>query len=141
MQGLLVPELVDMSEGEVAALESAVDDLASIGLEVRATGPSRVAVHGVPQLLHRASPARLVRDVVAEMTRTAGRPFGGAVDLVLATMACHGSIRAGDAISADEARALLAALDEVDFAGHCPHGRPVITRLSFAELEQRVGRR
>ncbi len=140
MQRLLVPELVDLSPEEIAAVESAPDELAALGLEARATGPSQVAVHGVPQLLHRANPARLLRDVVAEVTRAAGRPFGGAMDLVLATMACHGSIRAGDAVSPDEARALLAALDGVDFSGHCPHGRPVITRLSFGELEQRVGR-
>ncbi len=140
MQRLLVPEMVDLSPAEIAAIEGAPDELAALGLEARAVGPTRVAVHGVPQVLHRASPARLLRDVVAEVTRAAGRPFGGAMDLVLATMACHGSIRAGDAVSPDEARALLAALDGVDFAGHCPHGRPVVTRLSFGELEQRVGR-
>ncbi len=140
MQRLLVPELVELSPAEIAAVEGAPEELAALGIEARAAGPSSVAVHGVPQLLHRASPARLLRDVVAEVTRAAGRPFGGAMDLVLATMACHGSVRAGDAVSPDEARALLAALDDVDFSGHCPHGRPVVTRLSFGELEQRVGR-
>jgi DNA mismatch repair protein MutL len=140
MQRLLVPELVDLSSAEMAALEGAADELGALGIEARAVGATRAAVHGVPQLLGRASPERLLRDVVAEASRTAGRPFGGAVDLVLATMACHGSIRAGDAVSPDEARALLAALDDVDFSGHCPHGRPVVTRLSFGELEQRVGR-
>ena len=60
--------------------------------------------------------------------------------LVLATMACHGSVRAGDVMSDDEARALLGALDDVDFAGHCPHGRPVVTRLGYDDLERRVGR-
>jgi DNA mismatch repair protein MutL len=140
MQRLLVPEIVELAPAEIAAIEGAPDELAALGLEARAVGPTRVAVHGVPQVLHRAAPARLLRDVVAEVTRAAGRPFGGAMDLVLATMACHGSIRAGDAVSPDEARALLAALDGVDFSGHCPHGRPVVTRLSFGELEQRVGR-
>ena len=68
------------------------------------------------------------------------RPFGDAADLVLATMACHGSIRAGDALSREEAVALLRALDDIDFAGHCPHGRPVVTRIGYDELERRVGR-
>jgi DNA mismatch repair protein MutL len=77
---------------------------------------------------------------VAELGRAAARPFGDAADLVLATMACHGSIRAGDAVSPEEANALLRALDEVDFAGHCPHGRPVVTRIAFEDLERRVGR-
>jgi DNA mismatch repair protein MutL len=69
-----------------------------------------------------------------------GRNFQGAIDLSLATMACHGSVRAGDAMSAEEAQALLKALDGVDFSGHCPHGRPVVMRLPFGELERRVGR-
>ncbi|HWL86264.1 MAG TPA: hypothetical protein VNO21_10700, partial [Polyangiaceae bacterium] len=65
---------------------------------------------------------------------------GGAADLVLATMACHASVRAGDSLSAEEATALLASLEGIDFSGHCPHGRPIVMHLSFAELERRVGR-
>ncbi|MCC7534768.1 MAG: DNA mismatch repair protein MutL, partial [Deltaproteobacteria bacterium] len=64
-----------------------------------------------------------------------------AVDLVLATMACHGSVRAGDVLSPEECRALLVALDDVDFGGHCPHGRPVVLTTPWAELERRIGRR
>jgi DNA mismatch repair protein MutL len=100
-----------------------------------------VSVHAVPKLLQRASPERLVRDLLSEVTRSGGRSFSNAVDLALATMACHGSIRAGDPLSATEAAALLAALDEADFAGHCPHGRPVVTYIGWAELERKVGRR
>jgi DNA mismatch repair protein MutL len=55
-------------------------------------------------------------------------------------MACHGSIRAGDVVSRAEAASLLRALDDIDFAGHCPHGRPVVTRIGYDELERRVGR-
>lgn len=140
MQRLLVPELVELSPSEVAMLEENADEVSRLGVEVRAVGDSAVAVHGVPDLLVRGEPKRLVRDLVSEVSRTAGRPFRGAVDLVLATMACHGSVRAGDAISAEEVAALLRALDHVDFAGHCPHGRPLVMRMSFGELERRVGR-
>jgi DNA mismatch repair protein MutL len=140
MQRLLVPEVVPLTPGEVAMLEENAAEVSRLGVEVRAVGDSAVAVHGVPELLVRAEPARLVRDLVAEVSRTAGRPFRGAVDLVLATMACHGSVRAGDALSADEVMALLRALDDVDFAGHCPHGRPLVMRMSFGELERKVGR-
>jgi DNA mismatch repair protein MutL len=140
-QRLLTGEVVELLPAEVAALEENADAVAALGLELRAVGVSAVAVHSVPALVARASPARLVRDVVAEVSRaTGGRPFGGAVDLVLATMACHGSTRAGDTVSREEATALLAALDGVDFSGHCPHGRPVITRIPYDELERRVGR-
>ncbi len=139
-QRLLMGEVVELLPAEVAALDDHAEEIAALGLDVRAVGPAAVAVHAVPKILARARPERLVRDVVAELTRAAGRPFGGAADLVLATMACHGSVRAGDPLSREEATALLSALDGVDFSGHCPHGRPVITRVAFEELERRVGR-
>jgi DNA mismatch repair protein MutL len=78
---------------------------------------------------------------LAEVTRKGERAFSDAIDLALATMACHGSIRAGDTLAASEATALLAALDTADFAGHCPHGRPVVSFIAWAELERKVGRR
>ena len=140
MQGLLIPEMVELAAQEMATLEEHAAEVLALGLEVRAVGATAVAVHAVPKILSRAHPERLVRDLVAELSRAAGRPFGGAADLVIATMACHGSVRAGDAVSPDEAVALLAALDRVDFSGHCPHGRPVVTRLAYEELEHRVGR-
>jgi DNA mismatch repair protein MutL len=140
MQRLLVPEIVELTPPEVALLEEHADEVAQLGVEVRAVSDAAVAVHGVPELLLRQDPARLARDLASELSRAAGRPFGGAVDLVLATMACHGSVRAGDAVGREEAEALLRALDHVDFAGHCPHGRPLIMRLSWSELERRVGR-
>jgi DNA mismatch repair protein MutL len=140
MQRMLVPEVVELSPSDVAMLEENAEEVSRLGVEVRAVGDSAVAVHGVPDLLVRAEPERLVRDLVAEVSRAAGRPFRGAVDLVLATMACHGSVRAGDAISPAEVQALLRALDEVDFGGHCPHGRPLVMRMTFAELERKVGR-
>jgi DNA mismatch repair protein MutL len=77
--------------------------------------------------------------VLAEVARQ-GNDFSRAVDLVLATMACHGSVRAGDELADDEARAILRALDAVEFAGHCPHGRPIVWSMRWTELERRVGR-
>jgi DNA mismatch repair protein MutL len=140
MQRVLVPAVVELSASEVATLEEHTESLALLGIELRAVGPTAVAVHAIPALLARATPDRVVRDVVAELGREAKRPFGDAVDLVLATMACHGSVRAGDRLSREEGVALLRALDEVDFRGHCPHGRPVVTRIGYDELERRVGR-
>jgi DNA mismatch repair protein MutL len=140
MQKLLVPEIVELPEREVALFDEHAEDVARLGVEIRAVGDGSVAIHGVPSLLARAQPATIVSDLAAELSRSAGRNFQGAVDLVLATMACHGSIRAGDAMSNEEVAALLRALDEVEFAGHCPHGRPLVMRLSWSELERRVGR-
>jgi DNA mismatch repair protein MutL len=139
-QRLLIPEIVDLLPAETAVLDERAADIAGLGVDLRAAGPSAVAVHAVPTLLSRARPERIVRDLVAELGRTAARPFGDAADLVLATMACHGSIRAGDTLSRAEATTLLRDLDEIDFAGHCPHGRPVVTRIGYEELHRRVGR-
>jgi DNA mismatch repair protein MutL len=139
-QRLLIPEVIELLPSEVATLEERASDVAGLGIEVRAVGSSAVAVHAVPALLGRARPERIVRDLVAELGLADRRPFGDAADLVLATMACHGSIRAGDPVSRAEAGALLRALDDIDFAGHCPHGRPVVTRIGYDELERRVGR-
>lgn len=140
-QSLLFSLTFEVSEVEASLIEEYGEQFASMGLDARVCGPGTVAVHTVPQLLRAASPERLVRDLLAEVSRTGGRGFSDAVDLALAQMACHGSIRAGDALSPDEATALLRALDEADFAGHCPHGRPVVTYTSWAELERKVGRR
>lgn len=140
-QKLLFPVLVQATPAEVALVDEAQEAIACAGLDVRPAGPAQIAVHAVPQILMRAPPERLVRDLLDELSHAGGRAFSGAVDLALATMACHGSIRAGDTVPPEEARALLAALDEVDFAGHCPHGRPVVMRVGWPELEHRVGRR
>jgi DNA mismatch repair protein MutL len=139
-QRLLIPEVIDLLPAEVATLEERSAEVAALGIELRAVGASAVAVHAVPALLVRARPERIVRDLIAELGLADRRPFRDAADRILATMACHGSIRAGDVVSRAEATALLRDLDGIDFAGHCPHGRPVVTRIGYDELERRVGR-
>jgi DNA mismatch repair protein MutL len=108
---------------------------------VAVLGETTIAVRGVPAITNRASPERLVRDVLAELGKTGTRAFGDAIDTALATMACHGAIRAGDVLSPQEQTQLLKTLDEVDdFASHCPHGRPILMEIGFAELARKVGR-
>ncbi len=140
-QALLFPLTLDVSPEEAELIEQQRDDFAGLGINVERRGPETISVHTVPKLLQRASPERLVRDLLSEVSKSGGRRFSDAVDLALATMACHGSIRAGDPITSEEAQALLGALDSADFAGHCPHGRPVVTFTPWTELERKVGRR
>jgi len=140
-QSLLFPVTLEVLPAEAELVEQRGKEMAEVGLDVRVRGPESISIHAVPKLLQRASAERLLRDLLAEVSRKGGRGFSDAVDLALATMACHGSIRAGDPLAAGEVKALLEALDEADFAGHCPHGRPVVTFLSWAELERKVGRR
>jgi DNA mismatch repair protein MutL len=139
VQQLLVPEHIEVTARDLALVEECGKELDAVGFELTQAGPSTVAIRAVPALLSRADPRRLARDVLAELGRH-GNDFSRAMDLVLATMACHGSVRAGEALADEEARALLRAMDEVDFAGHCPHGRPVVWSLRWSELERRVGR-
>lgn len=139
MQPMLVPERIELSADDVALVEERAADLLTVGMDLAPIGPTTVAVRAVPAILTRADPRKLARDLVAELGRQ-GNDFSRAVDLVLATMACHGSVRGGDVMADDEARALLAAMDAADFAGHCPHGRPVLWSMKWSELERKVGR-
>lgn len=140
-QALLFPLTLPVTPVEAEVVEERAADFSGLGIDVRVRGPEMISVHSIPRLLTRASPEQLVRDLLSEFLRSGRRAFSDAVDLALATMACHGSIRAGDRISPSEASALLGALDSADFAGHCPHGRPVVSFMSFRELERKVGRR
>lgn len=140
-QSLLFPALVEVSAEEIEIVERRGPEIAEVGLDLRVRGPDTVSVHAVPKLLSRGSPERLLRDLLTEVSRKGERAFSDSVDRAIATMACHGSIRAGDPLSANEATALLGALDGADFAGHCPHGRPVVFFIGWTELERRVGRR
>jgi DNA mismatch repair protein MutL len=140
-QQMLFPSIVEVSAVEAALVDEAQDEITRAGFELRGAGPTSVAVHAIPSLLSKAQPERLVKDLLGEISRAGERAVSGAIDLALATMACHGSVRAGDLVGAEEATALLAALDAVDFAGHCPHGRPIVMRIGWGELEHRVGRR
>ena len=141
VQRLLFPERVECTELEASLIEQHAAELEGAGLSCSRLGPSTVAVAAVPALLSRAAPARLLRDLLSELTRSGERAFQDALDMALATMACHAAIRAGDALSPEEGVALLRQLDAVqDFQRHCPHGRPILCTLPFSELEQRLGR-
>lgn len=140
-QSLLFPAVVEVTAAEAELIEARAKEFAEVGMDVRVRGSDKVSVHTVPKLLANASPERMLRDLLTEVTRKGERAFSDAVDLALATMACHGSIRAGDTLAESEVSALLVALDDADFAGHCPHGRPVVTFIAWSELERKVGRR
>jgi DNA mismatch repair protein MutL len=141
VQRLLFPERVECSEQDAALVDASSAELAAIGLECSLLGPSTVAVHSVPALLANAAPARLLRDVIEELDRRGERAFSDAIDMALATMACHASIRAGDLVPREQAEQLLKNLDAVsDFAGHCPHGRPILHSVPFSDLLRKLGR-
>jgi DNA mismatch repair protein MutL len=140
-QALLFPLMVEVTAQESEVLALHAEQIAAVGLDVRARTPEAVSIHAVPRLLERASPERLLRDLLTEVSRSGERAFSDAVDKALATMACHAAVRAGDPVTRAEALALLTALDDADFAAYCPHGRPIVAFTSWEELERKVGRR
>ncbi len=139
-QRLLFP--IPIEVGETAAAAATHDVLEALGFEVTPHAPGVVMLHALPEPLKDADPKPLLREVLAELAE--GTPLSGGdlerVDHLLATVACHSVVRAGDTIGRPAALALLAQLDEVDLRSHCPHGRPVMLRMPLSEIERRFGR-
>jgi DNA mismatch repair protein MutL len=139
-QQLLFP--IPIEVGETAAAAATHDVLDALGFEVAPHAPGVVMLYALPEPLKDADPKPLLREVLAELAE--GTPLGSGdlerVDHLLATVACHSVVRAGDLLARPAALALLAQLDEVDLRSHCPHGRPVMLRMPLGEIERRFGR-
>jgi DNA mismatch repair protein MutL len=140
MQRLLGPHDVDLGPAEAERIAERAEDLGRLGLEVARAGPDRIAIHGVPAELGDVAPDRLLAEMVIALEEGREGSRGEIEDRVLATMACHGSIRAGRRVSEEEVRELVAQMERIDLAGHCPHGRPVLARIPWSEIRRRVGR-
>jgi DNA mismatch repair protein MutL len=140
-QALLVPEVVELDEPDCDRIEAAADDLARFGLVVERFGPAAVLVRAVPAVLGKGDPQALVRDVADDLARNgASLLVGERVDLVLATMACHGSVRAGRVLSVAEMNALLREMEATPRSGQCNHGRPTWIKLAHGDIEKLFGR-
>ena len=114
-----------------------LEDFSRLGFEIEPFGGNAYVVKALPQLLGEVAVADLVRDVAGELaTQGSSGLLEDALDGILIRMACHGMVRANQALGPVEIRALLRDLDRVDFRGHCPHGRPVMKRLTLGEIER-----
>lgn len=141
-QALLIPEVVELDEPACDRVEKAVPALARFGLVVERFGPAAMLVRAVPAPLAKGDPADLVRDVADDLARH-GDPLllGERLDLVLATMACHGSVRAGRTLSVAEMNALLREMERTPRSGQCNHGRPTWVKLAHGDIEKLFGRK
>ena len=136
-QPLLVPETLAVSAREVAALEEHRDELARLGFDVDAAGPESVVVRAVPALLAGADVAGLVRDVLADLVELGrSRRVADAVDELLSTAACHGSVRANRRLTIDEMNALLRDMERTERSDQCNHGRPTWVELDMDQLDR-----
>ncbi len=140
-QALLVPEILELSDGDAAALLVEAEALAHLGLEIEPFGPGSVAVRGTPALLGPVDARALVLDLVDEL-RNGDGPLSvrARVEAVLSRVACHGSVRAGRRMGAEEMNALLREMEATPHSGQCNHGRPTYVELKLSDIERLFGR-
>jgi len=141
-QMLLIPEIVEMDEATVEKLIARSSELEKFGLVVESFGPGAIAVRETPSLLGKTNAASLLRDLsehMAEWDETL--PLERRLMHVAATMACHGSVRAGRILKPEEMNALLREMEVTPNSGQCNHGRPTYVELKLADIEKLFGRR
>jgi DNA mismatch repair protein MutL len=141
-QVLLIPEVIDLDADEAAALAEQAAVYEKLGLVLEAFGPGAILVREVPALLGDIDIKGLVRDLAREAM---GEADGGLLEARLAavcsTMACHGSVRAGRRLTAEEMNALLREMEATPHSGQCNHGRPTYVELKLTDIERLFGRR
>ena len=141
-QGLLIPEIVEMDEGAADRIAARASELAELGLVVEAFGPGAIVVRETPAMLGEIDIKGLINDLADDLAES-----DEALDLkerladVSATMACHGSVRAGRHLNGEEMNALLRQMEITPHSGQCNHGRPTYVELKLADIEKLFGRR
>jgi len=140
-QTLLLPEVVSLPAHHIGAAIAAADMLASLGLAIEPFGEGAVVVRATPALLGTPDVNRLVSDIAEELVELGGSTsLEDRINHVLATMSCHGSVRAGRVLNAAEMNALLRDMEVTPRSGQCNHGRPTFVQLSLADIERLFGR-
>ncbi len=141
-QILLIPEIVEMDEATVEKLLARADELGKFGLAIESFGPGAVAVRETPSLLGKTDAASLLRDLADHMAEwDEALPLERRLMHVAATMACHGSVRAGRILRPEEMNALLREMESTPNSGQCNHGRPTYVELKLADIEKLFGRK
>jgi len=141
-QALLIPDVVELDEPGCDRLEMAIPDLAALGLEIERFGPAAMLVRATPAPLGKTDVAGLLADLAAELAELGSAlSLREKLDHVAATMACHGSVRAGRILSVAEMNALLREMEVTPHSGQCNHGRPTWVKLAHADIEKLFGRK
>jgi DNA mismatch repair protein MutL len=142
MQPLLVPESVAVSAREAALVEEQSDRLQQLGFIIERAGPETILIRQVPTLLQASNISTLIRDVLSDLLENEAAEHGAAVrvrealNAVLATMACHGSVRANRRLTIPEMNALLRDMEITERSGQCNHGRPTWHQVFLGDLDK-----
>ncbi|MEQ9258299.1 MAG: DNA mismatch repair endonuclease MutL [Roseovarius sp.] len=140
-QALLIPEIVELGEAGASRLLEEADALAALGLVIEPFGPGTIAVRETPALLGTCNAEALLRDVLDELeSEGESLSIRSRIDAVLSRVACHGSVRSGRRMSADEMNALLREMEATPRSGQCNHGRPTYVELRLSDIERLFGR-
>ncbi len=140
-QALLIPEIVEMTEGEAALLLEIADDLARLGLTLEPFGGGAIAVRETPAILGEVNAEAMLRDIVDELADQGDSASVQArIEAILSRVACHGSIRSGRRMQGAEMNALLREMEATPLSGQCNHGRPTYVELKLADIERLFGR-
>ncbi len=140
VQKLLFPVTIEATPDQLALVERLGPLLAQVGFEAEAFGKTTLAIKAVPAGIRHDDPAQLLRRLLDEWARDGAPSDDERLARVLAEIACHSVVRAGDRLGAGEAESLLRSLDGIDLTGAAPHGRSLLLRLPLAEIGRRFGR-
>ncbi len=140
-QALLIPEIVDLSAGDLAVLMEAAEELGKLGLTLEPFGGTAVAVRETPAILGEIDARAMVLDLVDALGEGEAPGVAARIDAVLSRMACHGSVRSGRQMRAEEMNALLREMEATPHSGQCNHGRPTYVELKLHDIERLFGRR
>ena len=141
-QALLLPEVVELDEPACDRIEARLDELTELGLELERFGPRAILVRATPALLGAGDVKGLIADLADELAAfEQALSLKEKLDLVAATMACHGSVRAGRILSVAEMNALLREMEVTPHSGQCNHGRPTWVKLAHGDIEKLFGRK
>ncbi|WP_171233470.1 DNA mismatch repair endonuclease MutL [Ruegeria sp. HKCCA4812] len=140
-QALLIPEIVELSEGDCARLMAVADDLTRLGLTIEPFGGSAIAVRETPAILGEVDARAMILDILDELAdQGESQMVQARIEAILSRVACHGSIRSGRRMRAEEMNALLREMEATPHSGQCNHGRPTYVELKLSDIERLFGR-
>jgi DNA mismatch repair protein MutL len=140
-QALLIPEIIELSDGDCARLLEVADQLSRFGLGIEPFGGGAIAVRETPAILGEVNARAMILDILDELAdQGSSNMVQAKVEAILSRIACHGSIRSGRWMRAEEMNALLREMEVTPHSGQCNHGRPTYVELKLADIERLFGR-